>query len=84
MKSTVGGLSHCVMKSDCVGVIDTSPTVSDGPPSPKGSVYETFAESKDFIALATSSDLVGFIPSMTDFTAKLYSVRLRIAALVYW
>ena len=44
--------------------------------------YITFAESKDFIALATSSDTVGFIPSMTDLVAKLYSVRLRIASAI--
>ena len=46
--------------------------------------YITFAVSKDFIALATSSDTVGFIPPLADFIAKLYSVRLRIASPKRW
>ena len=31
-----------------------------------------------------SSDTVGFIPPMADFTAKRYSVRLRIASPKRW
>ena len=57
------------MKSDGVGLIDGV-----------GVGYLTFAESKDFIALATSSDTVGFIPPLADFIAKLYSVRIRMAS----
>ena len=59
------------MKSDGVGLIDGV-----------GVGYLTFAESKDFIVITTSSDTVGFIPSMTDFIAKLYSERLRIASAI--
>ena len=57
------------MKSDGVGLIDGV-----------GVGYLNFAESKDFIALATSSDTVGFITPVAYLVAKLYSVRLRMAS----
>ena len=44
-------------------------------PFPQGEGILSPSHSEDFIALAISSDAVGFIPSMTDLTAFLTPLR---------